>query len=70
MEREIHRSASRIRSGGKWRPPVAPGCRGSRGAPDGRGIRGVPRRANALSSPGKQKKGGRKGNQKTRKWSP
>ena len=31
--REIHRSASRIGSGGKWRPPVAPkpGQRGSPG---------------------------------------
>jgi hypothetical protein len=48
------------RDGGKWRPPVAPGCRGSRGAPDGRGRRGAPRRANALSSPGKQRKGRRK----------
>jgi hypothetical protein len=45
------------RDGGKRRPPIAPGCRGSRGAPDGRGRRGAPRRASALSSPGKQKKG-------------
>jgi hypothetical protein len=43
MDREIYRSASRIGSGGKWRPPVAPGCRGSRGVPDGRGRRGAPR---------------------------
>jgi hypothetical protein len=48
------------RDGGNWRPPVAPGCRGSRGAPDGRGRRGAPGRANALSSPGRQRKGGRK----------
>jgi len=34
-----------IGSGGNWRPPIAPGCRGSRGAPDGRGRRGAPRRA-------------------------
>jgi len=60
MDREIHRSASRIGSGGKWRPPVAPGCRGGRGAPDARGRRGAPRRASALSSPGDQRKGGRK----------
>ena len=60
------------RDGGKWRPPLAPGCRGSGGAPDGRGRRGAPRRANALSSPGNQKKGGRrkKSLEKTRKWSP
>jgi hypothetical protein len=60
MDREIYRSASRIGSGGNWRPPVAPGCRGGRGAPDGRGRRGAPRRANALSSLGRQKKGKRK----------
>jgi hypothetical protein len=60
VERTLHRSVSRIGSGGKWRPPVAPGCRGSRGVPDGRGRRGAPRRANTLSSPGRQTKGGRK----------
>ena len=48
------------RDGGKRRPPVAPGCRGSRGVPDGRGRRGAPRRANALSSPGKRTKGRRR----------
>jgi hypothetical protein len=48
------------RDGGRWRPPVAPGCRGSGGAPDGRGRRGAPGRASALSSPGRQKKGRRK----------
>jgi hypothetical protein len=53
-------SLSRKGSGGKWRPPIAPGCRGSGGAPDERGRRGAPRRASALSSPGRQKKGGRK----------
>jgi hypothetical protein len=58
------------RDGGNWRPPVAPGCRGSRGAPDGRGRRGAPRRANALSSPGKQRKGRRKRKSEDKKWSP
>jgi hypothetical protein len=60
-------SLSRRGSGGKWRPTVAPGCRGSGGAPDGRGRRGAPGRASALSSPGKQRKGRRKRNQKTKK---
>ena len=60
MERELHRSASRRGSGGKRRPPLAPGCRGSGGAPDERGRRGAPGRANALSSPGRQKKGRRR----------
>jgi len=58
------------RDGGKWRPPVAPGCRGSRGAPDGRGRRGAPRRANALSSPGDQRKGRRKKTTEDRKMEP
>jgi hypothetical protein len=61
---------SRIGSGGNWRPPIAPGCRGSRGAPDGRGRRGAPRRASALSSPGKQRKGGRKRKSEDEKRSP
>jgi hypothetical protein len=63
-------SLSRKGSGGKRRPPVAPGCRGSGGAPDGRGRRGAPGRANALSSPGRQKKGRRKRKSEDKKRSP
>jgi hypothetical protein len=58
------------RDGGKRRPPVAPGCRGSRGVPDGRGRRGAPGRANALSSPGKQRKGRRRRKSEDKKRSP
>ena len=48
-----------IGSGGNWRPPVAPRP-GQRGVLDERGRRGAPRRASALSSPGKKTKGRRK----------
>jgi hypothetical protein len=61
---------SRRGSGGKRRPPVAPGCRGSRGVPDGRGRRGAPGRANALSSPGRQRKGRRKRKSEDKKTEP
>ena len=62
------------RDGGKWRPPVAPECQDGGGVLDGRGRKGVPRRASALSSPGRQKKGGRERkseeDKEKGKWSP
>jgi hypothetical protein len=63
------------RDGGNWRPPIAPGCRGSGGAPDGRGRRGAPRESECpklsrKTEEGQKEEGGKREARRQRKTEP
>jgi hypothetical protein len=69
MDREIHHPSPE-EGRRELAPALSPRMPGRQGSPGWEGQKGRSGKSDALSSPGRQRKGGRRGNQKTGKRSP